>query len=217
MDEITPIIKGVFAGFPVGSSLVTWWNERETQKRDLQLDSFMNWAKEEFERLSLDDKRLFDKEYLKSEEFKEVMFRIIGLFIDEQSSIKRNAYKNILLNSASTLRPSYLINDQYIHLIEQTSTTEISLLSFIFKKQENLSNEARQTLFEKGLPKASIVTVSEVSNLLNIHEVEVLNISWSLIGRGLLFAMENNLSYSASIVITPFGANFCRFILHNHL
>jgi hypothetical protein len=211
MDEITPVIKGALAVFPIGSGAVTWWNERKTQKEAEEIKATMKWIVAEIKDLHEKGKTI-DNDYLNSQEFKDLLTRIISSILTEHTETKKNIYKNILVNSIMGIRATDILHEQYLHILEITSSTEIMILKIAFLSQKNLPAEARKVLYDKGLPESGKITVREIAEELQISPEETLNIAWSLMGRGLAYPLSNDLSINSDFVLTPFGANFCVFI-----
>ena len=110
------------------------------------------------------------------------------------------------------IRATDILHEQYLHILEITSSTEIMILKIAFLSQKNLPAEARKVLYDKGLPESGKITVREIAEELQISPEETLNIAWSLMGRGLAYPLSNDLSINSDFVLTPFGANFCVFI-----
>jgi hypothetical protein len=211
MDEITPIAKGILAVFPVGSGAVTWWNERKSKKEAEELKSFMDWAVVEITKLN-NKREKIDNDFINSEEFNKLLTRIVSSILSEHTNVKKNIYKNILINSIKGIKPTEFLKEQYLHILDITSPTEIAIMKAAYKIQKNLPAEARQILHEKGLPETGKITIREIAEELKISPEETLNIVWSLTGRGLAFSLTNELSVNDNFVLTPFGANFCLFI-----
>ena len=213
MNEITPVSKGILATTPFGSGLGTWWNERKAKQLESNLDAFMKWTIHHVNTLHDSTASALDRDFIESEEFEVLFIRLLESYMQARTDRKREIYKNVLLSSIQTTRPSVLLRDQYLHILDQTSEVEIDILGTVYKAQQNLPAEARDVLFQKGLPQTCVVTVSAVSTVLGVNPTVILNILWSLGSKGLTYPLNNDLSVEASVVVTPFGANFCLFVL----
>lgn len=211
MDELTPIFKGALAVTPVGSGLVTWYNERKSQKEQIDLNEFRSWVVDEINKLHSKKNGELDNNFLESDEFEKLLFRIIGMYLSSLEETKKNAFKRVLVNSVKNTRPTELLRGQYLHILELTSSTEIEILSCIYSLQNHGRGKANS--IRKSLPETNVVSIQSIANSLSISPEEVLNIAWSLSGRGLLFPLSNDLSKNTNTVLTPFGANFCLFIM----
>ena len=88
MDEITPIIKGALAVFPVGSGAVTWWNERKSQKEAEEIQATMDWVLAELNNLHEKGKTI-DTDFLNSSEFRDLLTRILSSILAEHTETKR--------------------------------------------------------------------------------------------------------------------------------
>lgn len=212
MNELIPVGKGILATTPAGSGIVTWWNDREAKKEHRDLLEFMKWTVRHVNALHEKAADRLDIHFLESDEFADLFRRLMNGYLKAETSRKRDAYKSVLTNAIRTTRPTDLLRDQYLHVLDQVSDTEMEILSVAYSKQKELAAEARTVLHEKGLPEGSVMTGERVAKQLRISAVETLNIVWSLSSRGLLFPLANDLDTEARITVTPLGANFCRLI-----
>lgn len=213
MNELVPLTKGILATTPFGSGIVTWWNDRKSQKLESDLVSFITWTVHHVNELHAKAGDKIDRDFLESPDFEELFIRLLESYMGARTDSKRALYKTVLVRMIRSTRPTDLLRDQYLHLLDQTSETEIEILGHVYRLQKNLAAESRSVLHEKGLPENAVVRVSTVSQSISVSAPEVLNILWSLNGRGLIYPLRNDLSVETPIVVTPFGANFCRFIM----
>ncbi len=212
MRELIAIVKGGLATTPVGAALVTWWDERECVALEKDLNSFMGWTVHHVNRLTEEDAAKLDRDFLDSEEFESLFDRLAEAYIASRSQKKRSAYQNILCKAIRKVRPTNLLRDQYLHVLDQTFETEIEILAVAHASQISLPAEGRSVLHEKSRPESAVVLVAKISTQLRISPEETLNIAWSLAGKGLIYPLGNALSAMSNVVVTPFGANFCQFI-----
>jgi hypothetical protein len=190
-------------GFALGTVLGGWVNERRRQRIVEVLDK-VRWDLEEAKATIRDVQR----EYVRSEDFEELLARTLRQAADERDEQKRTIYGRFLAGTIASPGEPYDEQVRFLQTLERLQPDHIRVLKAIMAAPDpntNLYMGSPRQVLEKRLPDMSADRIEEsVLQLNDLRLTRLENFRTTMTGHG----AENTRT-----AITPFGQRFTRFLV----
>lgn len=208
-DFMETIAKAGLSLIPViGGSLASITGDYFSARKEVRLLSFIEQLSKDFEK----KQSLFVKEYTCTEEFYDIYENILCDVLRNRTEIKRTMLKNLLVNSCTIPNTSYDRTEEFQHLIDVLSPTNLLILSVFYHCQHIPMNNEKEDI-ETIMTKIRHETHLESDSL-------ILDYIGELESRNLVEGFKNNMYsidggtvlHGSRSYITEKGLLFCSYV-----
>lgn len=205
LANLVPVLDTAVPGLgsALGAVLGGWVNERRRQRIVEVLDK-LRWDLEEARATIRDVQR----DYVRSDDFEELLGRTLRQVADERDERKRTIYGRFLAGAISIPGEPYDEQVRFLQTLERLQPDHVRVLKAIMAEPDpntNLYMGSPRHVLERRLPGMSPERIDEsVMQLNELHLTELENFRTTMTGHG----AENTKS-----AITPFGRRFTQFLV----